>query len=128
MSPLGEPILFVKKKDETLQLCIDYWQLNKVTIKDKYPLHQIDDLLDQMKSAKVFSKTNLRSRYHQVRIKEKDIHKNAFWTHYGHYDFIVAPFGLTNAPATFICLINNIFRKYLDKFMLVSLDDILVYS
>ena len=100
VSPWGAPVLFVKKKDGTLRLCIDYIQLNKVTMKNKYP--RIDDLFDQMKQAKVFSKIDLRSRYHQVRIKDEDIHKKAFRTRYGHYDFVVVPFCLTNTPATFM--------------------------
>ena len=127
MSPWGAPVLFVKKKDSTLRLCIDYRQLNKVTVKNKYHLPRIDDLFDQMRGAKVFSKIDLRSGYHQARIKDEEIHKTSFRTRYGHYEFVVVPFGLTNAPATFMCLMNSIFSRYLEKNR-VFLDDILIYS
>jgi hypothetical protein len=103
-------------------------QLNKVTIKNKHPLPRIDDLFDQLKDAKIFSKIDLGSRYHQVRIKEEDISKTAFRTRYSHYEFTVVPFGLSNAPVFFMCLMNGVFREYLDKFVIVFLDDILVYS
>jgi hypothetical protein len=128
MSQWGAPILFVKKKYGTLQLCIDYRQLNKVTIKNKYPLPRIDDLFDQLGGASIFSKIDLRFGYHQVQIKGEDIHKMAFRTRYGHYELVVLPFGLTNALATFMCLMDNVLRKFLDKFVLVFIDDILIYS
>jgi hypothetical protein len=127
-SPWGAPILFVKKKDGTLRLCIDYRQLNKVTIKNRYPLPRIDDLFDQLKGAKVFLKIDLRSGYYQMRIKGQDVPKTAFRTCYGHFEFLVLPFGLTNDPALFMDLMNQVFQPYLDKFVVVFIDHILVYS
>jgi hypothetical protein len=111
-----------------LRLCIDFRQLNKVTIKNKYPLPRIDDLFDQLKDARIFSKIDLISGYHQVRIRDEDIIKTAFRTRYDHYEFTVVPFQLSNVPVVFMCLMNGVFRNYLDKFVIVFLDDILVYS
>jgi hypothetical protein len=127
VSPWGAPVIF-RKKDRSWRLCIDYRQLNKATIKNQYPLPRIDDLFDQMKGATVFSKIDLRSGYHQLRIKEDDVPKTAFKTRFGHYEFTVLPFGLTNAPGVFMSLMNGVFREYLDKFVQVFIDGILIYS
>ena len=118
----------MKKKDDTLQMCIDYRQINKVTVKNKYPLPRIEDLFDQLKGAGVFSKIDLRSGYYQLRVKDVDVPKTAFRTRYGHYEFLVMPFGLTNASTAFMDLMNRVFRPYLDQFVMVFIDDILVYS
>jgi hypothetical protein len=128
VSPWGAPIIFIQKKDGSWRLCIDYRQLNKATIKNQYSLPRIDDLFDQMKGTMVFSKINLRSGYHQLWIKEDDIPKTAFKTRFGHYEFTVLPFGLTNALGVFMSLMNMVFRKYLYKFIQVFIDDILTYS
>ena len=109
-------------------MCIDYHQLNKMTIKNRYLLPKMDDLFEQVGGARIFSKIDLRSRYHQVQIHDKDIHKTSLCTRYEHYEFVVMPFGLTNAPTNFMCMMNNIFSRYRDKFILVFINDILVYS
>ena len=121
-------MLFVKKKDDTLRLCVDYKQMNKMTVNNKYLLPRIDDLFDQLKGASVFSKIDLRSGYHHLRIKDADVHKTVFRTQYGHYEFLVMSFGLTNEPAAFMDLMNCVFRSYVDQFVMVFIDDILVYS
>ena len=126
-SPWGYPAIFVKKNDNTLRLCVDYCPLNAVTIKNKYPLPRIDLLFDQLAGAKVFSKIDLRSRYHQIKIKPEDIPKTAFSTRYGLYEYLVMSFGLTNAPAHFMYLMNSVFMLELDKFVVVFIDDILVF-
>jgi hypothetical protein len=121
-------VLFVEKNDVTQWMCVDYQSLNEVTIKNKYPLPRIEDLFDQMKGAGVFLKIDLRSEYHQLRIQESDIPKTAFRTRYGLYEYTVKSFGLTNAPAYFMYLMNKVFMEYLDKFVVVFIDDILIFS
>nr|GEZ51152.1 putative reverse transcriptase domain-containing protein [Tanacetum cinerariifolium] len=127
-SPWRAPVLFVKKKDGSFRMCIDYRELNKITVKNCYPLPRIDDLFDQVQWSSVYSKIDLRSGYHQLRVREEDIPKIAFRTRYGHYEFQVMPFGLTNEPAAFMDLMNRVCKPYLDKFVIVFIDDILIYS
>ncbi|GJS69081.1 putative reverse transcriptase domain-containing protein [Tanacetum coccineum] len=127
-SSWGAPILFVKKKDGSFRMCIDYRELNKLTVKNRYPLLRIDDLFDQLQGSSIYSRIDLRSGYHQLRVREQDIPKTAFQTRYGHYEFQVMPFGLTNAPAVFMDLMNRVCKPYLDKFIIVFIDDILIYS
>jgi hypothetical protein len=127
-SPWPAPVLFVEKKDGTKRMCIDYRAFNEVTIKNKYPLPRIKDLFDHLRGASVFSKIDLRSGYHQLRIRPSDVPKTALITKYGLYEFMVMSFGLTNAPAYFMYLMNTVFMDYLDKFVVVFIDGILVYS
>jgi hypothetical protein len=127
-SPWGAPVLFVEKKDGTQRMCVDYRSLNEITIKNKYPLPRIEDLFDQMKGAIIFSKIDLRSGYHQLKIRESDIPKTAFCTWYGLYEYTAMSFGLKNAPSYFMYLMNKVFMEYLDKFVMVFIDDILIFS
>jgi hypothetical protein len=127
-SPWAFPILFVEKKDGSKRLCVDYRAFNQVTIKNKYPLPRIDVLFEQLRGAKVFSKIDLNSGYHQLRIWEEDIEKTAFSTRYGHYEYVVMSFGLTNAAVAFMEAMNGMLHEYLDDFVVVFLDDILIYS
>nr|GEY99052.1 putative reverse transcriptase domain-containing protein [Tanacetum cinerariifolium] len=127
-SPWGAPVLFVKKKDGSFRMYMDYRELNKLTVKNRYSPPRIDDLFDQLQGSSVYSKIDLRSSYHQLRVQEEDIPKTAFMTCYGHYEFQVIPFSLTNAPAVFMDLMNRVCKPYLDKFLIVFIDDILIYS
>jgi hypothetical protein len=127
-SPWGAPVIFILKKDGTQRLCVDYRALNEVIVKKKYPLPRIDDLFDQLHGACVFSKIDLRSGYHQLKVRECDILKTTFVSRYGLYEFMVISFGLTNAPTYFMYMMNKVFMEYLDKFVVVFIDDILVYS
>ena len=126
--PWGAPVLIFKKKDKTLRLCINYRRLNRVTIKNRYPLLRIDDLFDQLRGARVYLKVDLRNGYHRLRVREVDIPKIEFQTQYGHFEFIIIPFGLTNAPAAFMDLMHRVFQPYLDQFVVVFIDDVLIYS
>ena len=125
-SPWGAPVLFVKKKYGSFRMCIDYRELNKLTVKNRYPLPRIDDLFDQLQGSRVYSKIDLRSGYHQLKVRESDIPKTAFRTRYGHYEFQVMPFRLTNAPAVFMDLMNRVCKPYLDRFVIVFINDILI--
>jgi len=127
-SPWEAPVLLVKKKDGSSRLCVDYKVLNKMTMKNKYPLPKIDDLMDQLHGSSVFSKIDLWSGYHQILVKADDVQKTAFRSRYGHYEYVVMPFSVTNAPTVFMDYMNRIFRPFLDKFFVVFIDNILIYS
>ena len=127
-SQWGASVLVAKKRDKTLRLCIDYRQLNKVMIKNRYPLPRINDLFDQLRGERVYSKLDIRTGYHQLRVRDTDIPKAAFRTHYGHFEFTVMPFGLMNVPVAFMDLMHRVFQFYLDQFVVVFVDDILIYS
>lgn len=126
-SPRTAPVLFVKKKDGSLHMCIDYHKLKKITVKNSYPLSKINDLFDQLQGADYFSKIDLFLGYHQVHVRESDVQKTTFRTRYGHYKFLVMTFGLTNAPSVFMDLLNRVCKLFLDIFVIVFIDDILIY-
>jgi hypothetical protein len=128
LSPWGAPVLFVQKKDGSQRMCVDYRSLNDVITKNKYMLPHVEDLFDQRRGARIFSKIDLRSGYHQMKIRPSDIPKTTFSTRYGLYEFTVMSFGLTNAPAYFMNLMNMVFMEYLERFVVVFIDDILIYS
>ena len=127
-SPWGASVLVAKKRGKTLRLCIDYRQLDGVTIQNRYPLPRIGDLFNRLRGARVYSKIDLRAGYHQLRLRETDIPKTAFRTRYGHFEFTMMPFGLTNTPTAFMDLVHRVFQPYLDQFVVVFIDDILIYS